>query len=182
MIKNPARRQEDTPSSYVPRYTREHRKKLHHPIWKPSLGTFIDPDLWWHPGCRESCIKPRELEDMTIPTGPGLLRGKSKSSGNPRDLDLSPLTLTIFRNQVLRQIQPFTAGRCSCLPNFGLSAVTARQGHHPAVQPAAGGLRECQDGPEQQLQPICEFLSCDRECHLIDVVDIPHLSSVSPRK
>ena len=46
MIKNLVRRQEDTPSSYVPRYTREHRIKLHHPIWKPSRGTFIDPDLW----------------------------------------------------------------------------------------------------------------------------------------
>ena len=46
MIKNLVRRQEDIPSSYVPRYIREHRIKLHHPIWKPSLGTFIDPDLW----------------------------------------------------------------------------------------------------------------------------------------
>ena len=119
---------------------------------------------------------------MTTPAGPGLLRGKSKSSRNPRDLDLSPLTLTTFRNQVVGQVWSSLPGRCSRLPNFGLSAVTARQGHHPAVQPAAGGLWECQDGPEQQLQPICEFLSCDRECHLIDVVDIPDLSSVSPRK
>lgn len=45
MIKNLVRRQEDTPSSYVPRYTREHRIKLHHSNWKPSRGTFIDPDL-----------------------------------------------------------------------------------------------------------------------------------------
>ena len=96
MIKNLIRRRGETPSSYVPRYTRGHRIKLHHPIWKPNLGTFIDPDLWWPPGCRESCIKPGELEDTTAPTGPGLLRGKSKSSGNPRDWDLSPPTLTVL--------------------------------------------------------------------------------------
>lgn len=32
----------------------------------------------------------------------------------------------------------------------------ACQRHHPAVQPAAGGLRKCQDSEEQQLQQICK--------------------------
>lgn len=60
--------------------------------------------------------------------------------------------------------------------------MTARQGHYPAVQPAPGGLRERQDRPEQQLQPICESLPCFGECHLMDDIDIPDLSLVSPRK
>lgn len=30
----------------------------------------------------------------------------------------------------------------------------AREGHHPAVQPAAGSLRKRQNRPEQQLQPL----------------------------
>lgn len=73
------------------------------------------------------------------------------------------------------------AGACTFLTS-GLFAVTARQGHYPAVQPAAGGLWERQDRPEQQLQPICKSLPFFRKCHLIDDVDIPDLSLASPRK
>lgn len=72
-------------------------------------------------------------------------------------------------------------GACTFLTS-GLSAVTARQGHYPAVQPAPGGLRERQDRPEQQLQPICESLPCFRKCHLMGDADTPDLRLLSPRK
>ena len=78
--------------------------KVQHPIWKPSPGMFVDPDLRWHPGSREFCIKSRELEGVTTQTGLGLSRGKSKSSRNPRDLDLRPLTFTASRNHVLGKV------------------------------------------------------------------------------
>lgn len=41
--------------------------------------------------------------------------------------------------------------RCLCF-------LAARQRHHPAVQPAAGGLRQRQDSEEQQLQQICKIV------------------------
>lgn len=34
----------------------------------------------------------------------------------------------------------------------------AREGHHPAVQPTAGSLRQCQNCPQQQLEPLCKSL------------------------
>lgn len=37
-----------------------------------------------------------------------------------------------------------------------LRFLAARQRHHSAVQPAAGGLRQRQDSEEQQLQQICK--------------------------
>lgn len=67
------------------------------------------------------------------------------------------------------------------LPNPCLFAVTARQGHYPAVEPAAGGLRQRQDRAEQQFQPICESLPLLRKCPLVDV-DVLDLSPVSPRQ
>lgn len=69
-------------------------------------------------------------------------------------------------------------GVCTFLTS-GLFAVTARQGNYPAVQPAAGGLRERQDCPQQQFQPICKSPPHFRKCHLIYDVAIPDLNPVS---
>lgn len=43
---------------------------------------------------------------------------------------------------------------------------TACQRHHLAVQSFAGGLWECQDREEQQLQPICKRLT--PSCKIIE--------------
>lgn len=90
--------------------------------------------------------------------------------------------LNALRNQLLRESLAYCAVGVHTFLISSLFGGTAREGHYPAVQPTAGGLRERQDRPEQQLQPICKSLPCFRECHLIDNADVSDWSPVSHRK